>query len=354
MIGILFKGEGELEVTDVPEPALGIGDVKIATGISGICGTDLHSFGKKGEKALHPPATVPPGHEIAGTVVEVGEGVNGLRVGDRVVGNHIVGCGLCEMCHAGAPHFCPTRQRVGRELSGTLGQYVVVPERNVIHLPDGLSFEAGVLLACNFGTAYSALRRAGVSGDHTVAVFGLGPVGLCLVMAARGLGAQVIAVEPNERRRSLALELVECVVLDPTATDVVPTVLEQAGGRGVEVAVDATGVETAQNQALDVTRPQGTMIFIGVGGDTTISPFRQLIGKDLTVLGSYTYKLHEFESMFSFVRRTGIVLDRLVTATFPPGDAAAAFALTVSGAPGKIVFDWTDVNGSPSREASQK
>lgn len=354
MIGILFKGEGELEVTEVPAPTLGIGEVKIATGMSGICGTDLHSFGRKGEKALYPPANVPPGHEIAGTVVEVGEGVASLAVGDRVVGNHIVGCGHCEMCHAGTPHFCPTRQRIGRERSGTLGQYVVVPERNVFHLRNDLSFAAGVLLACNFGTAYSALRRASASGDNTVAVFGLGPVGLCLVIAARGLGASVIAVEPNERRRVLAQELAECSVLDPAATDVATAVQEETEGRGVDVAIDATGVEAAQNQALDVTRPLGTMVFIGVGGDTTISPFRQLIGKDLTVLGSYTYKLHEFAAMLAFVRRTGISLDQLVTASFHPREAAQAFALTISGAPGKIVFDWSEINGSPPRGSSSQ
>jgi threonine dehydrogenase-like Zn-dependent dehydrogenase len=341
MLGIMFQGQGRLRVEDVPEPQAGVGDVKIATAMSGICGTDLHSFGKPGVVATTPPADVPPGHEICGVVVEVGAGVSGFSVGDRVVGNHIVGCGLCEYCHRGAPHHCPTRRRIGRELSGTMGQFVVGPERNFFHMPDWMSFAEGTLVACNFGTAYSALKRARVCGGHRVAIFGLGPVGICAAMTARGMGASVVGIDLSAARRDLAAKLTGCDVLDPTEVDVVAAIVES--GRA-DVAVDATGVSVAQNQALDVTRPDGAVVLLGVGGDTTISPFRQIIAKDLHVLGSYTYKLGEFEEIVRFIRVAGIELGSLVSGVYPPTDAVEAFAAATSADRGKILFTWDEVN----------
>ena len=339
MFGIRFLGEGRLETsTDHPEPAYGPSDVKIALRMSGICGTDLHSFGHPGRPSLNPPADTIPGHEVCGTVAAVGDAVTGFAVGDRVVANHIIGCGLCEYCRLGAPHFCPARQRIGREVTGSMGQFVVAPERNVFRLDDELSFVDGALMACNFGTAYAALRRAGASGAHTVAVFGLGPVGLCVVLAARALGAGVIGVEPNAHRRELARRTGGVVVVDPSTEDPVEA------ARGVDIAVDVTGVPVAQNQALDATRALGTTVLLGVGGETRIDPFRQLIAKDLTVIGSYTYKLGEFADMSRFLRRHRLSLRQIVTSTYPPQQAEAAFQEAVSGSSGKILFDWSGVD----------
>lgn len=344
MLGILFKGEGQLEISDVPEPDIGVGDVKVASGMSGICGTDLHTFGRPGKPGLSPPPPVPSGHEICGTVQAVGAGVTSVSVGDRIVANHIVGCGACSYCLRGAPHFCGQRRRAGAEISGSLGQFVVVPERNVFSLPADLGFAEGVLLACNFGTAYSALRRARVSGADAVAVFGLGPVGQCLIMAAQGLGARVIGIEPNAQRRGFAAQTFDCEVIDPASSDPVEAVMLLTDGRGADVSVDASGAEVAQKQALDATRPLGTMIFIGVGGDTTISPFRQLIAKDLTVFGSYTYKLGEFSEMVRLVHDHNLPLGRLVSDVFSPQEAERAFAAASAGDSGKVLFDWSGVN----------
>jgi threonine dehydrogenase-like Zn-dependent dehydrogenase len=116
------------------------------------------------------------------------------------------------------------------------------------------------------------------------------------------------------------------------------------GRRGVDVAVDVTGTGAAQNAAIDSTRPMGTMVFIGVGGETTISPFRQLIAKDLNVFGSYTYKLGEFEDMTRFLLRHRLDFSRIVGATYTPQEAEQAFRDAVSTAKGKILFDWSGVS----------
>ena len=343
MLGIKFTGGGGLEVGDYPDSGEpGPGEVKIATGVSGICGTDLHTFGRPGQPAPKPPAVI-PGHEICGTVVAVGAAADAFRVGDRVVANHIVGCGVCGYCRQGAPHFCPTRVRGGRDFNGSMGQSVVIAARNVFPLHEDLTFLDGVFMACNFGTAFSALRRANVSGADTVAVFGLGPVGLCVALTAGALGARVIGVELNERRRQLAGRVAGCEVVDPAASPPAEAVLALTGGRGADVAVDVTGAGAAQNAAIDATRPMGTMVFIGVGGNTTISPFRQLIAKDLTVYGSYTYKLGEFDDMTRFLLRHRLDFARIVGATYAPQQAEQAFRDAVSTDKGKILFDWSSV-----------
>lgn len=344
MLGIMFEGQGRLRVDDLPEPAIGMGEVRIATGMSGICGTDLHAFGKPGVEALAPPADVPPGHEICGTIVEVGEGTRTFSVGDRVVGNHIIGCGACETCRKGAPHHCVSRRRTGREVGGSMGQYMVLPERNLFHLPQGMSLVDGTLLACNFGTAYSALKRAGVAGGHRVAVAGLGPVGVCVAMAATGLGGTVVGLELNPERRKLAAEVTGCTVIDPGDGDAAAAVMEFSGGRGVDVAVDVTGVAVAQHLCLEAVRPSGTVVLIGVGGELTISPFAQVIAKDLDIIGSYTYKLGEFDEMVRLVQDAELDLESVVSHVFTPHEAEQAFKEAVGGSPGKVLFDWSTIN----------
>ena len=290
-----------------------------------------------------PPAVV-PGHEICGAVTAVGAGAP-FRVGERVVANHIVGCGVCGYCRDGAPHFCLTRKRAGRDFDGSMGESVVIAARNVFGLHDDLTWVDGVFMACNFGTAFSAVRRAHVSGDDTVAVFGLGPVGLCFAMTATAMGARVIGVERNAERRKLAERVVGCEVVDPSAGPVVEAVVAKTDGRGVDVAVDVTGVAAAQNAAINVTRPTGTMVFIGVGGETTISPFRQLIAKDLNVFGSYTYKLGETDDMTRFLLRHRKEMDfgAIVGKTYGPREAEPAFADALSASMGKVLFDWAGV-----------
>lgn len=344
MLGITFLGEGRLKVGDHPEPDYGPSDIKIAIQMSGICGTDLHSFGHPGREALNPPADTIPGHEVCGTITAVGDAVTSFTVGDRVVANHIIGCGFCEPCRLGAPHFCPDRKRIGREVTGSMGQFVVAPERNVFHLDDDLTFVDGAMMACNLGTAYSALRRVGASAAHAIGVFGAGPVGMCVLAVAGALGASVVVVEPNAQRRELAAKVGDCTVIDPQEHDPVGIMHELTDGRGVDVAIDVTGVEVAQNQALDATRALGTAVLLGVGGHTRIEPFRQLIAKDLTVVGSYTYKLGEFADMTRFVRRHDLALKELVAGVYSPRQAEAAFAEAVSGSTGKILFDWEGIN----------
>ena len=341
MLGITFTGGGGLVVGDFAEDEPGVGEVKIETAVSGICGTDLHTFGRPGQPATKPPGVI-AGHEICGTVTDVGEGAP-FRLGERVVANHIVGCGVCGYCRQGAPHFCATRRRAGRDFNGSMGQRVVIAARNVFRLHDDLTWVDGVFMACNFGTAFSAVRRAGVSGEDSVAVFGLGPVGLCVAVTAKAMGARVIGVELSAERRALAERVVRCEVVDPAAGSAAEAVLALTGGVGVDVALDATGVGAAQNAAIDATRPMGTMVFIGVGGETTISPFRQLIAKDLNVFGSYTYKLGETDDMTRFLLRHRLNFGAIVGRTCGPREAESAFADALSASMGKVLFDWAGV-----------
>ena len=344
MKGAMFLGNQEVVVREFPDPQPGPGEAVVRVKMSGVCGNDLHFYRlKEGQAGSGGYVTLPeviPGHECCGVVEVVGGGVTLFRPGDRVVAHHFLGCGICRFCQRGAPHPCSERQVMGRQFNGSYGQFVVVPERNLQPIPDDLGFMEGALMSCNFGTAFSALKKAKVSGDDTVAVFGLGPVGLCVVMVAAARGAQVIGVDLVPERLGLAQKLGAAEVINGSETDAVEEVKALTGGFGADVTLDVTGINAAQNQALDATGPTGTMVFLGVGDETTIQPMTQLILKDLTVLGSLTYKLGEFGDIAEFITRHRSNFEQLVAGVFTIDQVSDAMHLANTRTAGKVLFRW--------------
>lgn len=340
----MLLGDKQVSVEEFPEPGAGPGEIVVRVRESAVCGTDLHFYRlKKGEAGSGGYMTLPevvPGHECCGEVEEVGPGVTMFRPGDRVVAHHLVGCGLCRFCRRGAPHHCSRRRVMGRHFNGSFGQFVVVPERNLQLLPEKLSFMDGAFMSCSFGTAFSAVRRAGVSGADTVAVFGLGPVGLCVATVAAGMGARVVGVDVVPERLELGKKAGATETVDGSLTDPVAEVRELTGGLGADVTVDTSGVDAAQNQALDAARPLGTMVFLGVGDAATIQPMVQLIQKDLTAFGSHHYKLGEWEEMCDYVIRTRPDFGLLAAREYTVDEADEALRVADEGRQGKVLFSW--------------
>ena len=199
----------------------------------------------------------------------VGPGVTYPAVGDRVVIYHLIGCGHCEHCRRGEPGFCREMQGFNWVRDGVNAEYVVVPARSTLPLPDDFDFEDGALLACNLGTAFAAARKAKASGDMTLAVSGLGPVGLYTVMMARAMGASVHwnrrAAEPDRNgreagdRRDVRTRR-RLILWRPCASS--------AGGDGVHAAIDTSGFTQARTAALEGLRPHGTFVEVGIGEET--------------------------------------------------------------------------------------
>ena len=205
---LICPGDRTVKLTTKPIPEPGPDDVRIRIVSSAICGSDLHKYRQsQAERDEHGYSRLALGHEGSGVVDAVGPGVTHPAVGDRVVVYHLIGCGHCEHCRRGEPGFCREMQGFNWVRDGVNAEYVVVPARNALPLPDDFDFEDGALLACNLGTGFAAARKARASGDMTLAVSGLGPVGLYTVMMARAMGASVLGIDVQPSRIEMAEKL---------------------------------------------------------------------------------------------------------------------------------------------------
>jgi propanol-preferring alcohol dehydrogenase len=283
---------------------------------------------------------VVPGHEPAGDVAELGEGVRSLAVGDRVAVYLAVGCGLCRQCLAGHRMLCPEWKCVGFDIDGGDADYMVAPAVNCLKLPDAMPYEVGAVMTDMVGTQYHTQKRVGVNGTDTVAVFGLGPMGAAGILVAKGRGARVVAVDSVPLRLELARELGADEVIDFSAEDPVERLRALTGGAGVDVAVECSGAPAAQNSALDAAAAHGRVAFVGESRETTINPSDQMIRKVLTVIGAWYFPLWEFPEIARFVVERGVPVEKLITHRFSIEDAENAFSMFDKRETEKAVFIW--------------
>lgn len=335
MRGVIFTGNSELEVREFPDPHAGPGEAVVKMRASGLCGTDLHAY--------HAPQgrTAIAGHEPCGVIAELGAGAPpGLKVGDRVMVHHYAGCGVCEICAMGFEQACP-QVRVAYGVGtghGGHADFMLVPARTLVHLPDELSFEEGAAIACGTGTAWNGLHKMEVSGADTVAIFGQGPVGLSGTLSAKAMGARVIAVDIVPERLALARDLGADHVIDSRETDPVAAIRDLTGGMGASAALETSGNPTARAQCLECIRLFGRCCFVGVGGPATFDVSRDIIFKVATVYGSWTFSKSELIAIARFMVETKAPLHKLITHRFALDQAREAYRLFDSAATGKCVF----------------
>ena len=342
MRAVLLPGDRRVDVVDRPDPRPGHGEVLVRTRASALCRSDMSLYygdpivgGEDAGKGL-----VVPGHEPAGDVIELGPGVDGIAVGDRVAVYLAIGCGHCEHCLAGYRMLCAQWRCLGFDVDGGDADYLVVPAVNCLPLPDGLSYEAGALLTDMVGTQYHAQKVLDVSGATTLAVFGLGPMGAAGVLVGKARGARVIAVDVLEDRLALAASLGADETVNSADGDVVGRLLELTNGLGVAAAVDCSGAPAAQNAALDAACRRGAVAFVGESRETTINPSDQIIRKLLRVVGGWYFPLWEYPEIARFVVDREVPVDRLITHRFGIEDAETAFGMFDRRETEKAVFVW--------------
>ncbi len=339
---VLLPGNKDVVLAERPTPEPGPGEVLVRTRASAICRSDMSIYygNPLVGAARSGSELVIPGHEPAGEVAAVGDGVTAVRPGDRVAVYLAFGCGYCEYCLSGERVLCPRRQIMGFDVDGGDAEYVLVRQEYCLPLPDGLSYEAGAVMTDMIGTQFRAQQRLGVSGAHSVAIFGLGPMGGAGVMVARARGARVIAVDVLEPRLRLAAELGADATVDSSREDSVARLLELTGGEGVDVAIDCSGNPAAQNAALDAARRRGAVAFVGESRSTTFNPSDQLLRKVLTLIGAWYFPLWQWPAIARFVVERRVPVDKLVTHRFPLEQAAEAFRLFDQRMTEKAVFVW--------------
>ena len=338
MKSVYLPGNKEVVVRDVDPPRPGHAEVRIAVKASCICRSDMSLYYGNAVLGGVVPGRFICGHEPAGFVEELGQGVTTLRVGDRVAVHLALGCGTCPACRRGIFHLCPTWKCIGFTADGGNADYLVVPERNCLRIPDSLSFVAAAISTDAFGTLYSACKKLELSGASTLGIWGMGPMGASGILAAKALGARVVALDPIAERREFALKLGADLALDPTAPGVMDAIKEFSHGDGLSAAIDCSGNPAAQNMALDAVRPFGKVAFVGESKETTIRPSEQLIRKQISLIGSWYFGIAEYAEIAELLVSKKIDLTQLATHTFSLDEAPEAFVLFDQRKTEKAVF----------------
>ncbi|MCW4457676.1 zinc-binding dehydrogenase [Microbacterium sp. MPKO10] len=354
--GLAFPGNRVAELRDFVIDDPGPTEVQIMVKASGICGSDLHTYdsrsglrayGPDDPRVLGEPRTgrlLIGGHEPAGIVHAVGEEVRDFAIGDRVLAYHILGCGNCLNCRRGYPVVCTSNERAayGGERDGGHSPLLNVEQRSLIPIPDSLSFVDGAMIACGAGTAYSAIRKAGVTAGSRLLVTGLGPVGLAVAQIASDMGVEVVGSDLNPERLSGARKLgLHHGLAQSTGDAATAEIMDLTDGLGVDASIDCTGAASARALCIEAAATFGRAIFVGVGRQPlSFDPTVQVISKMLTIQGSWVSSQAEMQELTSVLAQRDLHPEALVSETFTLDEGPAAYAKFAGGATGKLVLTW--------------
>jgi threonine dehydrogenase-like Zn-dependent dehydrogenase len=347
MRGVVFLGSRKVELRSFPDPTPGPGEVVIEMKASGMCGSDLKFYRSppgEAQAALGLGTLSEPfiaGHEPCGVVVARGPGVSEREapIGQRVMDHHYSGCGVCQHCRLGWSQLCRAGITVyGVTAHGGHAQFLKVPVRTLVPLPEELSFAEGAAVACGTGTAYGALRRMRIAGGDTLAVFGQGPVGLSATLLGAAMGARVIAVETGPERLALAREFGADSTVDASKDDPIKTILQLTHGEGVNLALDCTGVAAARRAAVRCVKTWGTACYVGEGGDVTLDVSPDLLRRQVTLVGSWTFSAMGMLECARFVADHKIALERIFSHRWKLEQADEAYRSFDTQTTGKGVF----------------
>ena len=312
MKAALFRGAGQpLELAEVEKPKPGVGEALVKVMACGVCATDLHY--------LHgvPTFKKPPlilGHEISGVVEELGEGAEGVEVGDKVLIPPVLSCGYCNRCREGRDNICEHMQMVGNNIDGGFAEYIKVPARMLFKLPDGLPLVESCIISDAVSTPFHAVKnRGGVRGGEWVAILGCGGVGINAVQIAAALGAMAIAIDIDERKLQLAKQLGAIEALNPREVDVAKAVQQIAGRGGVDVAFEIIGKPATLEQAFNLVRPGGRLVVVGYSAENWSMRVSRVMFREITVLGSLGCRLAEYPTIINMVKNGRIKLEPIIS-----------------------------------------
>jgi len=284
------------EMLVAPDPAPG--EILVRVSAAGICHSDAHY--RSGVGSTRHPCTL--GHEVAGVVARVGEGVTQVRPGDRVCLHYLVTCGECTHCRAGREQFCEMGEMIGKHRDGGFAELITVPARNALPLPASIPFEQGAVLMCSSATSLHALKKARVARGDSVAVFGAGGLGVSAIQLARAFGANpVFAVDINAAKLAFAGRL-GAVPVDARNADPVQEIFGLTDRRGVDVSLELIGSARTMEQAVEVLAAGGRAALAGLTDQRmSIAPYRDLLNKEAEIIGVSDHLVPELYELLDLV-----------------------------------------------------
>lgn len=328
MKAIRYMGANQIDVANVSEPQVKEGWAKIKVSHSGICGTDLNIYA-----GTHPRAKAPliMGHEFSGTLEN---DVKGFQKGEKVTVYPLISCGQCTPCKSGNKHVCNTLGLYGIDQDGGFAEYALVPEENLVKLPEGISMKLGALIEPIAVAVHTLRETSFVPGDNAL-VFGAGTIGLCVALTLRLFGARDITIaETDEKRLQLAKEL-GFEIVNPMTENIVEYAKQKTGGDGFDTVYDCAGVQAVANTLLDVIKVKGQIVIVASYKKTAELPLFKGMAKELSIRFVRVYRKKDVEIAAEIAVKEPLY-EKIITHVLPVEKAQEGFDLLFTKGTGAI------------------
>lgn len=309
MKGAFYEGNKKFSVNQVKPQPPGPGEVRLEVSYCGICGTDSHVYLGHFSQRVKTPQVI--GHEMSGTVAEVGEGVKEFKAGNKVAVRPVVPCLKCPACQSGHSHICYNLNFMGVDTTGAFQSTWTVPAYTLHHLPDGIDMRQAAMIE-PVAVAAHDVRLGQVTNKDYVVVLGAGPIGMLIALLAKTKGARVLISEINKFRINLAREL-EMNVVNPLEIDLTKYVAEQTGTAGADVVFEVTGLAAGAEMMTKLARTRGRIVVVGVFAESVKVDLLRIVMRELQLRGVRVYEPEDFETAISLVAAGKLPIERLIS-----------------------------------------
>jgi len=311
----LIQPGSPLEFRELPAPKPGPEEILVRVKAAGICRSDAHY--RAGVSPVTPlPLTL--GHEVAGTVEDFGDDVTNFSRGDRVCLHYLATCGKCARCLAGNAQFCPVARLLGNHRDGGYAELVAMPAASAFALPDEIGFQQGAIMMCSSATSWHALNKSRLRPGESVAVFGIGGLGISAIQLAKAAGAAtVFAIDVKPAKLDLARTF-GAITINARNGDPVRELDRLTNGRGVDVALELIGLPETMRQAVRCLAVMGRAALVGITNQTLqVAPYEELLNKEAEIIGVSDHLASELTGLLQWARQGKLDLSRVVTRTVP-------------------------------------
>jgi 2-desacetyl-2-hydroxyethyl bacteriochlorophyllide A dehydrogenase len=328
MKAAVWHGGKDVRIEEVPNPEVKSGEVLVRVKSAGICGSDAHAFEGKSKRRV-PPLVL--GHEFSGVVADIGNGVLDFQGGDRVVVEPIISCGACGPCSNGRTNICLEIRFIGLHVPGAFAEYIAVPASKCYKLPDSVSFDEAALVE-PLSVATHAMNMTPTKVGDNLLVIGSGVIGLMILQVAiHRVGGNVFVSDLIDYKLDLAKRLGASAVIHSGREDVTKRVRELTNGKGVDVVIEAVGVQDTLRQGLAVVKKGGEVTITGLLQQIMEVDVMKLVTNEITMRGDYTYTSADFKTSLDLIKNDVVHVKPLITHTFPLTDIAKAVGVLTEG-----------------------
>ncbi len=310
----LIKIDKDLENMEIPTPAPKLGEVLIKIEAAGICHSDVHYRDGVSSVGRLP---ISLGHEVAGVIEEVGENVTDFQKGDRVCLNYMITCGKCKYCIQGTEQFCVKGKMIGKDVNGGYAEYIAVPTRGVFKLPESISYEHASVMMCSSATSLHALRKTRFKTGETIAIFGLGGLGISALQLAKVLGAREIYAVDIDSEKLVTAEEMGAVPINAKNNDPVDKIMELTDREGVDVALELIGLSLTMDQGARSLTRFGRLGLVGITANTFDISSYEAICREKEIIGVSDHLLSEIPFLLNLAQEGKLDLNKVVTRTVP-------------------------------------